>query len=65
MGVETRILDAIPGDIRCQNCGRFVKIGKGKILGYWWKGHFLLFCPNCESLAQSYDWLEDSKQERV
>ena len=65
MPVDRKILDAIPGDVRCQNCGCFVEIGKGKTLGFWHEGQFLLFCSKCENVALTFDFLRGCKQERI
>ena len=71
MPVETRILDSIEGDIRCQSCGKFVRIGKGKTLGFWYekKGRkfFGLICGNCEGRPDVKELLLETypEQERV
>ena len=66
MGVETRILVAIEGDIRCQSCGRFVKIGQGETLGFWTERNtFALICKRCEEDKTTMDIVANYKQERV
>lgn len=67
MGVETRILDAMEGYYNnCQNCGRFVGIGKGKTLGYWSeRGAFRLICQRCETKPEVIEAIRKFKQERV
>lgn len=70
MPVEMRILDAIDGEIRCQGCGRFVKIGEGTTLGFWYdsKGrkYFGLVCRRCEDDPSMKKLLEEyPEHERV
>lgn len=66
MSVEKRILDAIEGDIRCGACGRFVKIGEGKTLGYWSeRGNFCLICSLCEHNESTMNVVNQYKQGRV